>query len=82
MDAVTLSTPKRWDRLLLAFARAYYWLNVAGWAMETTGKAREWRANTVKDSRTHALWRPLVRTVRDLCRRIPPVRLRGLKTAP
>ena len=96
LDAVTLSTPERWDRLLLVFAWAYYWLNVAGWAMETAGKAREWRANTVKDSRTHALWRlghwglahhdvvwrTLVRTVRDFCRRIPPVPLRSLKTVP
>ena len=30
-DWVTLSTPARWDRLLLIFACAYYWLNIAGW---------------------------------------------------
>ena len=28
---MTLSTPERWDRLLLVLAWAYYWLNVAGW---------------------------------------------------
>ena len=38
-------------------AWAYYGWNVAGWATETAGKAREWRANTVKNYRTHALWR-------------------------
>ena len=46
LDAVTLSTPERWDRMLLGFAWAYYGWNVAGWARETAGKAREWRANT------------------------------------
>ncbi|PSR20562.1 MAG: hypothetical protein C7B45_14280 [Sulfobacillus acidophilus] len=79
----------------MVFAWAYYWLNVAGWAMEVAGKAREWRANTVKGSRTYALWRLghwglahhdvvwriLIRTVRDFCRRIPPIPIRGLKTA-
>ncbi|WP_146039073.1 hypothetical protein [Sulfobacillus sp. hq2] len=69
-------------------------MNVVGWAMETAGKAREWRANTVKDSRTHALWRlghwglahhdvvwrTLVRTVRTFCRRILPVAVQDLKT--
>ncbi len=87
LDAVTLSTPERWDRMLLVFAWAYYWLNVAGWAMETAGKAREWQANTVKNYRTHALWRlghwglehhdvvwrTLLRAVRDFRRRIPPL---------
>lgn len=57
LDCVTLSTPERWDRLLLVFAWAYYWLNIAGWVAEVAGKDREWRANTVKTKRTHALWR-------------------------
>jgi hypothetical protein len=87
LDGVTLGTPERWDRMLLVFAWAYYWLNVAGWAMETAGKACEWRASTVKQDRTHALWRlghwglehhdvvwrTLLRTYRDFRRRIPPL---------
>ena len=56
LDCVTLGTPERWNRLLLIFAWAYYWLNVAGWQVETAGGSREWRANTAK-KRTHALWR-------------------------
>ena len=56
MDAVTLSTPERWDRMLLVFAWAYYWLNIAGRSVEVHGEARHWRANTEK-KRTHALWR-------------------------
>jgi hypothetical protein len=56
LDCVTLSTPERWDRLWLVFAWAYYWLNVAGWAVEARGAAARWRANTAK-IRTHALWR-------------------------
>ncbi len=57
LDCVTLSTPEWWDRLLLVFAWAYYWRNIAGWVAEVAGKDREWRANTVKTKRTHALWR-------------------------
>ncbi len=73
--------------MLRVFAWAYSWLNVAGWVMETAGKAREWRANTLKAYRTHALWRlshwgsahhdlvwrALIRAVRDFRRRIPPL---------
>ncbi len=95
LDAVTLSTPERWDRMLLVFAWAYYWLNAAGWAMETAGKAREWRANTVKAYRTHALWRlghwglehhdlvwrTLLRAVRDFRRHIPPLPIREVTEA-
>ena len=78
---MSLSTPERW------FAWASYGWNVTGWGMETAGKAREWRANTVTAYRTHALWRlghwglehhgvvwrTLLRAVRDFRRRIPPL---------
>jgi len=73
--------------MLRVFAWAYSGLNVAGWVMETTGKACEWPAITVKHSRTHALWRlghwglahhdvvwrTWLRAVRDFRRRIPPL---------
>ncbi len=50
LDCVRLSTPERWDRLLLVFAWAYYWLiSPNGWG--------KWRGRTVKTKRTHALWR-------------------------
>ncbi len=84
LECVKLGTPERWDRLLLIFAWAYYWLNVAGWHMETTDQAPQWRANTAK-KRTHALWhlgqwglahhdvvwRTLLRTRLALIRSIP-----------
>lgn len=87
LDCVTLGTPERWNRLLLIFAWAYYWLNVAGWQMETTDQAHRWRANTAK-KRTHALWRlghwclehhdvvwrTLLRARLSFIRGIPPLR--------
>ena len=57
LNGVHLSTSERWDRLLWVFAWASYGLNVGGWAREQAGKDRDWRANTVKTHRTHALWR-------------------------
>ena len=56
LNGVKLGTPERWDRLFLAFAWAYYWLNVGGWDVEARGDARHWKANT-DPQRTHALWR-------------------------
>jgi len=57
LDCVRLTTPARWDRLLLIFAWTYYWQSVAGTRVEATGQDRHWRANTVRTHRTHALWR-------------------------
>ena len=63
--------------------------------METAGKAGAWRANTVKEYSTHALWRlshwnlahhdliwrTLLRVVRDFRRHIPPLSLREVTEA-
>lgn len=57
MDCVRLTTPERWDRLLLIFAWAYYWLNVGGWVMEQWGRDRAWQSNTRRTQRAYALWR-------------------------
>ena len=43
--------------MLLIFAGTSYGLNVGGWARERAQKDRDWRAHTVRDQRTHALWR-------------------------
>ena len=57
LNEVKLGTPEREDRTLLVFAWTSYGINVGGWASERVQKERNWRANTVQDQGTRALWR-------------------------
>jgi len=38
MNSVKLGTADRWDRIVLVFAWAYYWLNIDGWVVEHLGE--------------------------------------------
>ena len=56
LNEVKLGTPEREDRTPLVFVWTYG-INVGGWASERVQKERNWRANTVQDQGTRALWR-------------------------